>query len=338
MTSFVRHLRPDPDAMLKNRLLYGAYLLAAVLFHSFYTGWFSLYLLIFSLVLPVFSFLISLPSMRRAAYQAALPERCTCAQEAHYRLTAAHRARLPVSLCRVCLTVTDVLSGQQTVHKLLLGGWQGADLLVDTRHAGQQRFCLTHARVYDALGLICLRLPLPPERCVFVQPQPQPPTQRPDLSRFQFHSYQPKHGGGFSEVHELREYRPGDALRDIRWKLSAKTDQLIVREAQQPRPGTVVLSFDFSGSRAQLDSTLSQLLWLSSYLTQRQVHHQIDWLDPDTLAPQSRQIDAPEELSALLQELLQTHLTGDTPSIASRSYAGADWRYHVRPEGQEAAK
>ena len=69
-------------------------------------------------------------------------------------------------------------------------------------------------------------------------------------------------GGGFSEIHDLREYRPGDSLHEIHWKLSAKTDKLIVREAEEPDLGLVVLSFDFSGTRTQLDSTLRQLLWL----------------------------------------------------------------------------
>ncbi len=321
--------------MAKNRLLYGAFLLAAILFHSFYTGWFSWYLLIFSLALPLFSLLLSLPSLCRAAYALSLPQRCVCGQKVSCRLTAAHRSRLPVSLCRLRLTVTDALSGCQTTHKLLLGGTQGAELPVDTTHAGMQRFCLTQARGYDALGLFSFRLPLPQARCLFVHPQPQPPQVLPNLSRFQYRAYRPKPGGGFSEVHELREYRPGDAPRDIHWKLSAKTDTLYVREAQQPQPGQIVLSFDFSGTRAQLDSTLRQLLWLSAWLTGQQVRHQIDWVDPDTFTLRSHQIETQEDRQALLQALLQTHLTGNTPSIASRPYAGADWRFHVCPDGQE---
>ena len=54
--------------MAKNRILYGLFLLAAVIFHSFYTGWFSFFLLVFAVLLPVFSLLVSLPAMLRAAY------------------------------------------------------------------------------------------------------------------------------------------------------------------------------------------------------------------------------------------------------------------------------
>ena len=113
--------------------------------------------------------------------------------------------------------------------------------------------------------------------------------------------------------------------------------KLIVREAEEPNRGLIVLSFDFSGSRAQLDSTLRQLLWLSGWLTDREVVHQIDWLDPDTLEPQTKQIRAPQDLQELLRALLQTHLTGDTPTIAQRLYPNADWRYHIQSAAQEVS-
>ncbi len=37
-------------------------------------------------------------------------------------------------------------------------------------------------------------------------------------------------GYDFSEVHDIREYIPGDKLRDIHWKLSAKQGELMVKE------------------------------------------------------------------------------------------------------------
>ena len=74
--------------MAKTRILYGLFLLAAVVFHSFYTGWFSFFLLVFAVLLPFFSLLVSLPAMLRAAYEAELPVRCFCGQSVQYRLLA----------------------------------------------------------------------------------------------------------------------------------------------------------------------------------------------------------------------------------------------------------
>ena len=323
--------------MARNRIFYGLFLLAAVVFHSFYTGWFSFFLLLFSVLLPVFSLLVSLPGMLRAAYTPQLPLRCFCGQDTQFTLQPSSAARLPVSCCRLHLLVCDAVGGTQQAEWLTLAGTLHFSLRVDTRHAGQQTFRVDRARVYDALGLVGLPLQLPTTCSIAVEPEPQEPAELPNLSQFQYRSYHPKPGGGFSEIHDLREYRPGDSLHEIHWKLSAKTDKLIVREAEEPNRGLIVLSFDFSGSRAQLDSTLRQLLWLSGWLTDREVVHQIDWLDPGTLEPQTKQIRAPRDLQELLRALLQTHLTGDTPTIAQRLYPNADWRYHIQPAAQEVS-
>lgn len=323
--------------MARNRIFYGLFLLAAVVFHSFYTGWFSFFLLLFSVLLPVFSLLVSLPAMLRAAYTPQLPLRCFCGQDAQFALQPSSASRLPVSCCRLHLLVCDAVGGTQRTEWLTLAGTLRFSLRVDTRHAGQQTFCVDRARVYDALGLVGLPLQLPTACSIAVEPEPLEPAELPNLSQFQYRSYHPKPGGGFSEIHDLREYRPGDSLHEIHWKLSAKTDKLIVREAEEPNRGLIVLSFDFSGSRAQLDSTLRQLLWLSGWLTDREVVHQIDWLDPDTLEPQTKQIRAPQDLQELLRALLQTHLTGDTPTIAQRLYPNADWRYHIQSAAQEVS-
>ena len=323
--------------MARNRIFYGLFLLAAVVFHSFYTGWFSFFLLLFSVLLPVFSLLVSLPGMLRAAYTPQLPLRCFCGQDTQFTLQPSSASRLPVSCCRLHLLVCDAVGGTQQAEWLTLAGTLRFSLRVDTRHAGQQTFRVDRARVYDALGLVGLPLQLPTTCSIAVEPEPQEPAELPNLSQFQYRSYHPKPGGGFSEIHDLREYRPGDSLHEIHWKLSAKTDKLIVREAEEPDRGLIVLSFDFSGSRAQLDSTLRQLLWLSGWLTDREVVHQIDWLDPGTLEPQTKQIRAPRDLQELLRALLQTHLTGDTPTIAQRLYPNADWRYHIQPAAQEVS-
>lgn len=321
--------------MVKNRVLYGLYLLAVLVFHSFYTGWFSFYLLILSVLLPLFSLLLSLPAMLRAGFAPSLPAKSACMQSISYRLAPDGRTKLPLPCCRLRLTVCDVVGGTSQTQWVPLGGTLAFSVRVDTRHAGLQRFTVDRARVYDALGLFALPMRLPPACAVAVEPEPQEPRELPNLSQFQYRSYHPKPGGGFSEIHDLREYRPGDSLHEIHWKLSAKADKLIFREAEEPDIGLIVLSFDFSGTRAQLDSTLRQLLWMSKWLTAREVVHQISYIEPDTLEPQAVTIRQPEDLQALLQTLLQTHLTGDTPSIARRAYPHADWRYHVKPEGQE---
>ncbi len=50
--------------------------------------------------------------------------------------------------------------------------------------------------------------------------------------------------GGHEEFFGLREYRPGDSVRRIDWKRSARTGELIAREHTRPRPPRVMMALD----------------------------------------------------------------------------------------------
>ncbi len=54
--------------------------------------------------------------------------------------------------------------------------------------------------------------------------------------------------GGGTELHELREFLPGDPFKSIAWKASAKTGRLLVREVDQEVQQTLVLVTDACGS------------------------------------------------------------------------------------------
>lgn len=85
----------------------------------------------------------------------------------------------------------------------------------------------------------------------------------PIWAQLQVLSYHAKPGGGYAEVHELRGYRPGDSLREVHWKLTAKVDHPIVREPQTPNRGPVILTLDLPGDPGALDSCLDQTCWLA---------------------------------------------------------------------------
>lgn len=119
-------------------------------------------------------------------------------------------------------------------------------------------------------------------------------------------------------------------MRDIHWKLSAKTDKLIVREAQEPDRRYVLLTLDLTGERRDADRKLAILLWVSRWLLEHEAAHFVCWLSPKDLEPVTMSVGGEAELEALMQALLDTPLRADMPSIAGRSFAAADWRYHIR--------
>ena len=317
--------------MLRNWLVYLLGLAGALVFHIYYFGWYSWFVLVLAVALPWFSLLVSLLAMLRTRLRMDAPALLT-RNEAAYVTLRAGNGFLPQPLCRFRLTITAVMTGERRSLRQSTqsqGSWY---VPLDTSHAGAYLCQVEKARVYDYLGLFRLpvRAPAPVE--TVIRPVPREPARLPNLSHFLVRQLKPKPGGGFSEEHELRDYRPGDSMREIHWKLSVKTDRTIVREAQEPVRGLTLLTFDLRGTPGRVDATLEELLWLSQWLLDHDTPHQILWIDPTDRETATAPIEAPADLEALLSRLLRTPLRPDTPSLEGRTFPRATWRCHISPQ------
>lgn len=75
--------------------------------------------------------------------------------------------------------------------------------------------------------------------------------------------------GPGEELLRLRGYRPGDPLRDVHWKASARTGGLVVRESRAERPGGFVVWVDpagWSGDEAGFEAMLARAATLAEEL------------------------------------------------------------------------
>jgi uncharacterized protein (DUF58 family) len=127
-------------------------------------------------------------------------------------------------------------------------------------------------------------------------------------------AWKPK-AGGFSENHELRLYAPGDSVRQIHWKLSAKTGKLIIREPMVPDPGRVVVQLVLKGSADELDRRLGQCLWLSRRLLEQNVPFELLCLTGQGL--ERFPVDTAQALEHAMDALLQspTAESGSIPQL-----------------------
>lgn len=87
-----------------------------------------------------------------------------------------------------------------------------------------------------------------------------------------------------SEVFEIRSYRPGDKMQKIHWKLSARTDEMYVREYSEPVGYAVVLLLDCSGKTVDetvYDALMSVVFSMSNRLILDGYSHYIAWMNED---------------------------------------------------------
>ena len=86
-------------------------------------------------------------------------------------------------------------------------------------------------------------------------------------------------GSDPGETFAIREYVPGDALRKIHWKLSEKTDRLMVREFGLPVVNEVLLLLETAGSADAVaaNAVTEVFASVSRALLSQGCAHQVGW-------------------------------------------------------------
>lgn len=303
--------------MAERRITYLAFLAGALVFYWAYREWLSWLLLMAIVWLPWFSLLCSLPAMLTCSLRAGCVPQTVAGTAVGVSLIG--KCNLPMPHVRTDLLVESAMTGQQ--WRIKNGG------VLPTSHCGQLRITLKKTWCYDYLGL--LRLPgwKTRQTRILVRPKPVKVTPLPDVSRYLANAWKPKSGGGYSENHELRLYRPGDNLKQVHWKLSAKTGKLIYRESMEALRGKAVLTMHLSGSQEELDDKLGKLHYLSTYLLERDIPHYISCLTGAGLL--SFPIGSEEDALAAQAALLSSPVA--QPG-AEAVYMRGSWSFHVGGE------
>ena len=141
--------------------------------------------------------------------------------------------------------------------------------------------------------------------------------------------------GAYAEEHELRPYRPGDPMRTVHWKLTAKTGEMIVREALVPCRARALLLVERRGGPDALDRVLEHLCWLSARLTQQGASHTVLWPGENGVV-HTALVDEAGQLDALLYRLLAEPADGADGWAPGWAPPQAEWSYTLRAEKEAA--
>jgi uncharacterized protein (DUF58 family) len=308
--------------MTGRRIVYALTLAGACAFWIYYDGRVSVYVLAVVLFLPLFSLLLSLPFLGKPYVTASMPARTQRNRERHiaFRVMKGSSPSLLPGMIRV--TLRDLMEGRDT--KLLFRTPEEAAVSFLPAHSGVWQAEIRQAYVCDFLGLWRFRTAYTSPYRITVPPIPEEPVPSPDFSSFHTSAYRPKPGGGFSEIHELREYRPGDPMRSIHWKATAKTDKPVVREAQEAVSRRVLITYALSPGREETDRILDRLSWVSLRLLEQGIGHAVfSESDGDLCA-----IEGSEDLDAFLDRLMSSRLPVLLPKETS-SAPPSDWLFRV---------
>ena len=331
--------------MTHRRILYGAVLAAALLFQICYRGWLGTFTLAVVIALPFFSLAVSLPGLLRTSLTLS-PEASAVprGQSAVFVLTLHAPAGLSAGRVTLRLTLENQLTGECSAAKRALRTGRLRERY-PAPHCGQVVCTVSRVRICDLSGLFRFPLRPPDKASLLVLPLPTDAEIPPEAlgGEHDGTGLRPRPGGGPGEDYDLRSYRPGDPLRAVHWKLSSKWDELVVREALEPRRAALILTFDHFGAPASLDETIDLLSAVSSRLLQDERPHRIQWADPESGAVQDYPVSDLREFRLCLAAALSTPAPESGRSILDASLrlpagSAAVRHLHIAPPEAEGGK
>ena len=197
---------------------------------------------------------------------------------------------------------------------------------VNTEYSGIALLDFTESAVYDFLGLFRFKIKDAISKEILVLPIKTLPDSVPNPRCLA--EISKKTVRGPADEYDIREYREGDGLNRIHWKVSAKTDKLMVKEGLEPVKRKNAVSLDLKGTREELESVFGQLIWVADELFDSGNSFNLYWKNKI----ENAYIYDKESLYSALYAVMSTKVGSSSESLRNVRLAEADWHYHISPK------
>lgn len=316
--------------MTRNRIVYSFLLLLGLVFVLAFGGRVPVFLLTCLLLLPLFSVLASLTASKRLELNQTVKRHILQkGEQTEYTITLTNKSRFFCPLVRACFLrdAKPVVQGWETEHFFSLpsGKSESVRYTLNGTYRGKFPIGVQHLEVLDYLGMFRLKRRANQKLVLKVFPQAIPlagfyADLGQEVSRREINLLSQEDR---SAVSDIKNYRPGDHLKDMHWKLSAKRGELLVKnyEIISNTGATVVLDtrplpFEREAALALEDRVIASAISIEQYLNRKAIpcslayaddtlhlfgkgHSFDDLLDTTAFLPFSGTIPAPELLHTI---------------------------------------
>ena len=226
----------------------------------------------------------------------------------------------PIPLPRVSCRVRgkNKLTGeafeQQLVFSVNAREESYIDCKIKSDHCGRIEFEVDKIRLYEFFGLLFVPLstsqksgftamPLSFELLLLAALERSIPEDTEEYST-------KKAGSDPSEIFQIREYRAGDSIRQIHWKLTQKFDSLLVKDASLPVEQSVLIIFDTHRERGRAvspacyDAAAEALISLCQALIDAGVSHRVAWRNAYTGLLEQAIVTTSDDIPTVLSGIL----------------------------------
>ncbi len=184
-----------------------------------------------------------------------------------------------------------------------------------SQYSGNMEITLEGIRFYDYFKMFSLKRKFKSQIKIAVLPSYYELEDNDIINRnsnfIESDNYSPvKKGDDPSEVFEIRDYREGDRLQRVHWKLSSKYDKLMIKEFSDPVNCSVLIFVNMYVPATEnmlyyMDAILECALTLSYTLMMKGHMHYLSWFDEKLGACRRVCISAESDLYEAIDGLLQ---------------------------------
>lgn len=219
--------------------------------------------LIFVGIISIYGMLYLAGSLQIRLYLSG--QKIVLGEELEFRVKMLHRSHYFALNCILAMEAENVFREGRSFWEISMpvhqGGVSKVVLPLKAEHLGKYEIRCKKVNIRDLLGILEAMVPVEAYCEMTVLPEIDK-TDAVETSGFLAGMSETEEsmekGYDFSEVQDIREYIPGDKLRDIHWKLSAKQGELMVKER-----------ISVSGSQMVIRIALSREKEISELLLQR---------------------------------------------------------------------
>ena len=314
-----------------NKIIYLLITVYAAILAVLYSEVQSLYVFIALLLFPLFLFLQVLLVRRKLKITLLSKTRLAVAgtDSIHMSLLVSNAAILPVTCVKVKVSYLNAFSEEpeRQVFTISVGAKseKQIDFVLQSSHTGLIKIKVVKVKVYDFIRLFSKNKKTEALATVPVLPVVNGigsnlMIRDPDFIDSEVYS-KSKPGDDPSEVFDIREYKEGDRIHRIHWKLSSKKDTIMVKDYSLPiaNSATVLINTalpkELIDKLSYLDALLETTASVSYHLLLNEYHHHVAWYDQKESNYMSTNLEDFDGMYYMMSDLIRITPTEEKNNI-----------------------
>ncbi len=236
-------------------------------------------------------------------------------RESLVKLVITNHCFFPVNRMKALIIVRDAMRGKSKKYRMTLPvvprGESEYMKAISFFGTGNYEIYLKKLRIYDITGVFAWNIRMKKQSVIQVMPEFHDVPVRLTLATKNFYGEADVYdenmpGQDNSELFQVREYRGGDRLQNVHWKLTAKQDELMVKEHSMPKACPVILFLEYRPvKKRRLLAYLETVASLSFSIMDAGCPHYVVWYDSAELDVMRIRVDDEESMFYMIGVLMK---------------------------------